>query len=113
MPDYTENHAFQLWNQRDEPWEYNTDFSELDTKVPIRDTDANKANYNPKDGALFRATDTGALYQGDGVNWVKVDLSVDNLSVDNTFTVAGVRFWVSPTEPTEAAADDVWIETTQ
>lgn len=37
-------------------------------------------------------------------------LSPDSVNTTN-FTINGVTFWVSDTEPADAAADDVWIET--
>lgn len=47
----------------------NENFDKLNTDVEIRDADANKSNYSPTSGAKFFATDTGAIYQGDGTAW--------------------------------------------
>ena len=47
----------------------NENFEKLDRDVEFRDADANKNNYSPKSGAKFFATDTGAIYQGDGSTW--------------------------------------------
>jgi len=71
-------------------------FSQVDSDVEIRDTDANKGNYTPEDSALFRATDTGTVYQGDGTSWNKIDLGVQSLdtedaAVTNQFRKPAVR----------------------
>jgi hypothetical protein len=49
----------------------NENFEKLDTDVEVRDTQANRTNYAPKDGAKFLATDTGRVYLGDGSAWVE------------------------------------------
>lgn len=67
----TVNHAYQLWADGQTDWEHRTDFEALDTDVEIRDTDANRTQYTAKQGALYRATDTGAVYLGDGTSWVE------------------------------------------
>lgn len=69
MPTYTDNHELQLWGQNEAPWEHRADFEKLDTRVPIADTDANRVNYTPKANAWFYATDTKAVYIGDGAAW--------------------------------------------
>lgn len=60
----------------------NGNFDELDTKVEIRDTEANKGDYEPKAGAKYEATDSGAVYHGNGNSWVLTDRRVSSLSVD-------------------------------
>lgn len=47
----------------------NDNFRSIDTKLEIRDADNNLGNYAPKDGAVFRATDNGSVYFGDGSSW--------------------------------------------
>jgi hypothetical protein len=76
MPNYTNNHEYQLFLTGEEPWAYRTNFQALDTDVEIRDIDANRDIYDPKDGALYRATDTGTIYLGDGTSWTRADISV-------------------------------------
>lgn len=44
---------------------------ELGGDVEIRDLDANKSTYDPKDGAKYLATDTGTVYLGDGTSWTE------------------------------------------
>lgn len=64
----TENHQFQKFAD-DQNWEHRTDFDALDTKVEVRDTEANLSNYTPQNGAKFYSTDTGVVYTGDGNSW--------------------------------------------
>ena len=47
----------------------NENFEKLDRDVEIRDVEANRSNYDPKMGAKFFATDSGATYTGDGTSW--------------------------------------------
>ena len=44
-------------------------FDQLDVDVERRGSDTDKDSIDPTDGALFLATDTGTLYQGDGNSW--------------------------------------------
>lgn len=48
----------------------NENFDRLDRDVEIRDTEANKDNYEPRQGEKFLATDTNTVYFGDGTQWV-------------------------------------------
>lgn len=61
----------------------NSNFRDLDTDVEIRDVDANKGDYTPKDGAKFKATDTGAVYIGDGTDWNLADIEVKGATVES------------------------------
>jgi hypothetical protein len=47
----------------------NDNFERLDDDVEVRDIDANKDSYTPTSGAKFFATDSGAVYTGDGTSW--------------------------------------------
>lgn len=48
----------------------NQNFQRLDQDVEIRDSEANRANYEPVQGKKFLATDSNAVYFGDGETWV-------------------------------------------
>lgn len=67
------NHEYNTPSAGTSDWHVplNENFEKLDTDVEIRDENANRGQYEPKDGALFRATDTGDVYLGDGSNWVE------------------------------------------
>lgn len=51
----------------------NENFEKLGRDVEIRDVKANRANYTPASGALFRATDTGDVFYGDGSEWTPLN----------------------------------------
>ena len=69
----TENHSLKTPGRGEPDWDVplNSNTTDLDTKVEIRDSDANRDSYAPKAGAKFVATDTGAVYFGDGETWTK------------------------------------------
>ena len=91
----TENHQYETPGRGATDWDVqvNANTTKLDTDVEIRDADANKANYEPKDGAQFRATDTGAIYAGDGTNWVKQDVEVATAAVGQLTDTADGQPW--------------------
>ena len=66
---------------------FDTYFTDVDSDIPIKDTDANKSNYTPKDGATFIATDTGAVYNGDGSTWTLVGRQYDSVTAQSQLTV--------------------------
>lgn len=57
----------------------NNNFEQLNIDVEIRDTEESLNDYTPKDGAMFRATDTGTVYLGNGSDWSRAALSVDSV----------------------------------
>lgn len=52
--------------------ELNSNTTELDGLLLIRDTDASKSNYEPYTDALFYATDTETMWIGDGSTWTEL-----------------------------------------
>jgi hypothetical protein len=72
MGTYTNNHGLYKPADNEHDWgdDYRTDFDTIDTALTVRDTDANKTNYSALSGARYEATDTGAVYLGDGSTWV-------------------------------------------
>lgn len=85
MPNPTENHQYNHPAKGTTNWHVplNDNFAQFDTDIEIRDADANKGNYTPKQGAKFFATDTGAVYLGDGSSWNRVASSGKNPSLRN------------------------------
>ncbi|WP_152421625.1 right-handed parallel beta-helix repeat-containing protein [Halogeometricum pallidum] len=81
MPN-THNHSYHQPAKGTTDWHLplNSNFENLDTDVGVRDADANRGEYEPKAGAKFEATDSGAVYLGDGSEWVLVDRRVDSLT---------------------------------
>lgn len=53
----------------------NDNFAKLDTDVPIVDTEANRGDYDPANGSLFFATDTGHVYLWNGSDWGPLSLT--------------------------------------
>lgn len=64
----------------------NENFAKLDTDVEIRDAEANLGNYEPKQNAKFEATDTGAVYYGNGTSWNLANRKLSSLSVGEIAT---------------------------
>jgi len=67
----TDYHDYNEPDQGAERWHVplNENFRKIDADVEIRDTQANRSDYEPKDGAKYFETDTGDIYLGDGTNW--------------------------------------------
>jgi len=95
----TDNHNYNTPSEGTLNWDVplNENFEQIDTDVEIRDTDANRTSYTPKDGAKYLATDTGTVYVGDGSNWNEVG-SLTNVAVGTS----------QPSSPSEG---DLWIDT--
>lgn len=98
----TDNHDYATPQQGTTDWHVplNDNFDRIDTDVEIRDADANRSDYEPKDGAKFLAVDTRRVYLGDGDEWVH-------------FTTMGGfdgRVYVQPSEP-EGQEGDLWVDT--
>ena len=70
----TDNHQYETPAAGTLDWDepLNRNFERIDTDVEVRDTDASRANYVPKAGAKFLATDTGTVYLGDGSVWTQL-----------------------------------------
>lgn len=68
--DETPNHNFNQYQHGERPWGHQEDFEELEEIVPIRDVESNLSNYTPHGGATFIATDTGAVFDGTGEEWI-------------------------------------------
>lgn len=67
----TDNHGYHTPEHGTENWHepLNENFELLDTDVAITDVEANRDDYEPKDGAVFFELDTGIAYRGDGQEW--------------------------------------------
>lgn len=75
----TTNHGYNTPAEGATNWDVplNENFRRMDTDVEIRDLAQNRSEYEPKDGALYRATDTGTVYLGDGAAWNEHNPPVD------------------------------------
>jgi len=83
MPE-TPNHGYNVPEQGQDDWAIplNENFRQYDTDIEIRDVDANKSDYDPKDGAKFFATNTGRMYTGDGTDWNELAATGDEPTVN-------------------------------
>ena len=77
----TPNHHYNIPNEGTTDWHIplNENFEEIDTDIEIRDLEENKGDYEPKKEAKYEATDSGAIYYGDGNAWILTDRKVANL----------------------------------
>ncbi|MUV88589.1 hypothetical protein GJ629_00710 [Halapricum sp. CBA1109] len=89
----TPNHKYNIPALGEENWDQllNENFEQIDSEVEIRDREANKGQYDPKAGAKYEATDSGAVYLGNGDTWVLSDREVGSLQTDET-RVEGAMF---------------------
>lgn len=60
----------------------NENFEKLDTDIEIRGPEADKGEYEPKEGTKYEAVDSGAVYYGDGDAWVLADRQVDEFNTN-------------------------------
>lgn len=77
----TENHEYNAPSRGAAHWDVplNANSETLDADVEVRDAASNRSDYTPKEGAKFVATDTGAVYVGDGSAWTLADRRVDDV----------------------------------
>lgn len=90
----TPNHGYNTPGEGSTDWHIplNKNFDKLDSDVEIRDSEVNKGDYEPKEGAKYEATDSGAIYYGNGSAWILADRDVNALSarsVNNVKTPKG------------------------
>lgn len=78
----TKNHNLNTPSKGETDWHrpLNENTAALDGLVEIRDVEANKSTYTPKNGAKFLATDTGTVYLGDGDGWAPIG-GIENAGV--------------------------------
>lgn len=81
----TENHSYNVPEQGTSDWHrpLNENFRDIDTDVEIRDSEENLREYEPKEGAKFFASNTEAVFLGDGSEWRKVQSAGQSPSVES------------------------------
>jgi hypothetical protein len=101
----TPNHGYNVPNEGEQDWHIplNQNFRSYDTDIEIRDAAGNRGDYRPKQGAKFLATDTGAVYLGDGSGWNRVGTTgptptLSTLNPGNEFLGVGRSSRVTPSE---------------
>ena len=89
-------------------------WSQLEQLLVARDVESNRTEYESYDNAIFWATDTGAVYVGDGSEWSLRDaefasLALSSLVISGDITTdTGDTIWDSTTDsvPTDSLSDD-------
>lgn len=105
--EYTDNHGYMLPERGSRNWDepVNDNFRAIDRGVEIRDVEANRDDYTPREDAKFLATDTGVRYVGDGDEWVETPPAPGQVvTVDGEQVVVGGRV-ITGTVPVEAIED--------
>lgn len=69
MVEETPNHELHKYEPGDTDWTHSPDMQHIEERLVIRDVEANRSRYTPHPTATFIATDTGAVYDGDGEAW--------------------------------------------
>lgn len=69
MVEKTPNHGLNKFERGDTNWSHEGDMETAERRLPVRDIEANLGDYTPHEGAIFIATDSGAVYDGDGEVW--------------------------------------------
>lgn len=86
----TRNHDYRTPNRGASDWHkpLNENFNKIDTDVEIRDVESNRGDYTPENGAKFLATDTGAVFIGNGDSWSELG-SLLTRTADSSLEHAG------------------------
>lgn len=88
----TDNHELQIWEHGDRPWSHNEDMEYIEQRLVVRDSEANRSDYTPHDRAAFIATDTGAVYDGDGSSWNIATRGVGHLRLQSDDAASRVYY---------------------
>ncbi|WP_290818624.1 right-handed parallel beta-helix repeat-containing protein [Halovivax sp.] len=91
----TTNHGLHVYEQGDTDWTHAPDMETIEERLVVRDAREAIGDYEPHEGATYVATDTGAVYDGDGEEWTKATREYATAAVDDLITretpVADVR----------------------
>jgi hypothetical protein len=92
MPE-TPNHGYNVPDEGTQNWHepLNENFEAYDTDIEVRDEEANLGDYEPKEGAKFLATDSGAVYLGTGSRWRPIRSTGSNPAFEYLYASSGVR----------------------
>lgn len=122
----TPNHEYNVPVQGQENWHepLNENFEQYDTDIEIRDQEANRGEYEPKAGAKYLATDTGAVFVGDGDTWNKEmvlgvtdgqggivfqpDGEDEDVSIQGNIEVSGTKHFVETVQTSEGTREVVY-----
>lgn len=81
----TPNHNYNTPTEGTTDWHIplNANFDRLDTDIEIRGPERDKGEYEPKQGTKYEATDTGAVYYGNGTSWMLADRKLNSIGANN------------------------------
>ncbi|MEZ3168904.1 hypothetical protein ABNG02_16450 [Halorubrum ejinorense] len=84
----TPSHNYNMPSEGTLDWNIplNDNFEQLDSDIEIRALEENKGEYEPKEGTKYEATDSGAVYYGNGTAWVLADRKVKKLESGSSVT---------------------------
>ncbi|WP_436924495.1 hypothetical protein [Halosimplex amylolyticum] len=77
MVERTPNHDLRKYEPGETDWTHSPDMQTIEERLVVRDEEANLGRYTPHEAATFIATDTGAVYDGDGDSWTSATRDVD------------------------------------
>lgn len=87
MVEKTPNHKLNKYDQGDPNWTHSPDMQTIEERLLVRDEEGNLENYSPHSGATFIATDTGAVYDGNGSSWNAANRQVGSLTVTDSLSM--------------------------
>lgn len=82
MVEKTPNHDLNKYQIGDSSWTHAPDMETIEERLVIRDREGNRTSYVAYEGALFIATDTGAVFDSDGENWIRASRSYGAVRAD-------------------------------
>jgi hypothetical protein len=97
----TPNHGLNKWEKGDPDWTHAPDMQTIEERLVIRDEERaiEEGRYETHDGAMFIATDTGAVYESDGSSWTQPSRELDSVRARNA-TITDAVTWPDGTTTT-------------
>lgn len=107
----TDNHDYETPEKGRNDWHLplNNNFEQIDTDVEVRDIESELGTYRPKNGAKFFATDTGAVYIGDGTEWHRAPTAAHDHDGDELAPAALDGDVVGRSEPIDSLAGNIYV----
>lgn len=102
----TNNHNYSTPQKGATDWHLplNNNFEQIDTDVEVRDLEQNLSEYTPESGAKFMATDSGAVFLGDGSTWTKANAEFARVDATRLGTNG---WWVDPRDDQTGIEDAI------
>ncbi|WP_123533107.1 polysaccharide deacetylase family protein [Halosimplex salinum] len=89
MVEHTPNHELNRYEPGDTDWTHSPDMRTIEERLVVRDAEANLQTYTPHEAATFIATDTGAVYDGDGDSWNAATRDAETFQADQVRSTQG------------------------